>query len=79
MQDVFAGIAAQEDHRMFLVRMSMMEIYNEVLIDLLDPERSNLKILEDANVKGGVVVDNMSEETVDTLAQVRWPCYSIMG
>lgn len=51
-QDVFDGIAAQESSRMFLVRLSMMEIYNEVLNDLLDPRRANLKMLEDASGRG---------------------------
>lgn len=50
--DVFAQIEAcsqgqeqgQQGPATFSVRLSMMEIYNEVLNDLLDPSRGNLKV-----------------------------------
>lgn len=50
--DVFAQIEAcsqgqgqgQQGPASFSVRLSMMEIYNEVLNDLLEPSRGNLKV-----------------------------------
>lgn len=46
----------------FLIRLSMMEIYNEVLNDLLDPTRTNLKIR--MNSTKGIHVDGLKEEVV---------------
>lgn len=46
----------------FLLRLSMMEIYNEVLNDLLDPTRTNLKIR--VNSAKGIHVDDLKEEVV---------------
>lgn len=48
--------------RSFTFRMSMMEIYNEVLNDLLEPANLNLKLREGAGK--GVVVDGLMEEVV---------------
>eukprot|EP00798_Chlamydomonas_sp_ICE-L_P030099 gene30099-35065_t len=53
--------------RVFKIRLSMMEIYNEVLNDLLDPSRTNLKVREDSH--HGVAVDGLSEEVVATAEQ----------
>ncbi|CAD7702378.1 unnamed protein product [Ostreobium quekettii] len=46
----------------FLLRLSMMEIYNEVLNDLLDPTRTNLKIR--TNSTKGIHVEGLKEEVV---------------
>lgn len=46
----------------FLVRASYLQIYNEVISDLLKPERSNLLIREDK--KKGVYVEGLSEWVV---------------
>ncbi|DBB05620.1 TPA: hypothetical protein ACH3X1_012239 [Trebouxia sp. C0004] len=61
IQDVFDIIEKTPD-RDFLLRMSMMEIYNEVLNDLLDPLRANLKLREDP--KRGFYVEGIKEETL---------------
>lgn len=61
IQDVFDIIEKTPD-RDFLLRMSMMEIYNEVLNDLLDPSRANLKLREDP--KRGFYVEGIKEETL---------------
>lgn len=37
----------QSPDREFLLRVSYMEIYNEKITDLLDPEEKTLKMLED--------------------------------
>lgn len=42
-----------------MVRASYLQIYNEVISDLLKPDRNNLVIREDK--KKGVYVDGLSE------------------
>ncbi|KAK1319576.1 Kinesin-like protein KIN12B [Acorus calamus] len=49
-------------------RCSFLEIYNEQITDLLDPNQRNLQIRED--VKSGVYVDNLTEEYVCTIKDV---------
>jgi kinesin family protein 3/17 len=44
----------------FLVRASYLQIYNEVISDLLKPERINLTIREDK--KKGVFVEGQNKE-----------------
>ncbi|KAL3142364.1 hypothetical protein ABBQ38_002701 [Trebouxia sp. C0009 RCD-2024] len=61
IQHVF-DIIEKTPSRDFLLRMSMMEIYNEVLNDLLDPSRANLKLREDP--KRGFYVEGIKEETL---------------
>ncbi|OWM84249.1 hypothetical protein CDL15_Pgr011634 [Punica granatum] len=50
-------------------RCSFLEIYNEQITDLLDPNQKNLQIRED--IKSGVYVDNLTEESVSTMKDVR--------
>jgi kinesin family protein 3/17 len=52
----------------FLVRVSLLEIYNERLSDLLDPSRDNLRIREDG--VGGVYVDGLSEHVVRSTEEI---------
>ena len=52
----------------FLVRASYLQIYNEVISDLLKPERSNLSIREDK--KRGVFVEGLSEWVVRSPKEV---------
>ncbi|XP_028243472.1 kinesin-like protein KIN-12A isoform X1 [Glycine soja] len=47
---------------------SFLEIYNEQIADLLDPNQRNLQIRED--VKSGVYVENLTEEQVCTKKDV---------
>lgn len=63
ISEVFRQIMATPGKE-FLLRMSMMEIYNEVLNDLLDPTRTNLKLREDTRRGGGIHVDGIHEETL---------------
>ncbi|GAB2295661.1 Belongs to the TRAFAC class myosin-kinesin ATPase super [Dionaea muscipula] len=49
-------------------RCSFLEIYNEQIRDLLDPGQKNLQIRED--VKSGVYVENLTEESVATMKDV---------
>lgn len=46
----------------FLVKTSYLEIYNEQIMDLLDPQSYNLHVRED--IKKGVYVESLNEETV---------------
>ena len=47
----------------FLVKTSYLEIYNEQIMDLLDPQSYNLHVRED--IKKGVYVEGLNEETVN--------------
>ncbi|KAG2424298.1 hypothetical protein HXX76_014676 [Chlamydomonas incerta] len=63
VRELFAQMEALGSGRLFRVRMSVMEIYKEVLNDLLDPTRTNLKVREDAR-SGIVLVDGLLEAPV---------------
>ncbi|XP_052208701.1 kinesin-like protein KIN-12B isoform X2 [Diospyros lotus] len=54
---------------MYQCRCSFLEIYNEQITDLLDPSQRNLQIRED--VKSGVYVENLTEECVSTMKDVK--------
>lgn len=60
VKDVF-GIIQETPGREFLLRVSYLEIYNEVINDLLDPTGQNLRIREDAQ---GTYVEGVKEEVV---------------
>lgn len=46
----------------FLCKVSCLEIYQEVITDLLCPERTRLQLRED--LRHGIYVDSLSEEVV---------------
>jgi hypothetical protein len=46
----------------YIITCSYFEIYNEQLVDLLDPSLKKLNVRED--IKKGVFVENLSEEPV---------------
>lgn len=56
------------DFSKYLVRASYMQIYNEIISDLLKEDRRNLLIREDA--KKGVFVHRLSEWVVRSSVQV---------
>lgn len=60
VKDVF-GIIQETLGREFLLRVSYLEIYNEVINDLLDPTGQNLRIREDSQ---GTYVEGIKEEVV---------------
>lgn len=73
VDDVFEHIshdcgATAGDTVNYLVRASYLQIYNEVISDLLKPENKNLMIREDT--KRGVYVEGLSEWVVRTPADV---------
>ena len=55
----------------YVIKVSMVEIYNETVRDLLNPKGKNLKIRETG--RQGVWVDGVSEEFA-TCVQVRCCC-----
>ncbi|SPQ96372.1 unnamed protein product (mitochondrion) [Plasmodiophora brassicae] len=67
LSDIFQFIADHVD-REFLLRVSHLEIYNEVIRDLLNPENTNLKIHESAD--GNVFVGKLTECNVRSPAEV---------
>ncbi|XP_017243666.1 kinesin-like protein KIN-7C, mitochondrial isoform X1 [Daucus carota subsp. sativus] len=60
VKDVFS-IIQETPGREYLLRVSYLEIYNEVINDLLDPIGQNLKIREDSQ---GTYVEGIKEEVV---------------
>lgn len=52
----------------FCCRVSMLEIYNEVITDLLNPAATNLQIRED--IKRGCYVEDLSEHLIQNGARV---------
>ena len=52
----------------YLLRVSYLEIYNEILKDLLNPHQKDLRIHE--NTKRGVFVTPLKEEIVSSPTQV---------
>ncbi|ESW17700.1 hypothetical protein PHAVU_007G261400 [Phaseolus vulgaris] len=60
VKDAFS-IIQETPNREFLLRVSYLEIYNEVVNDLLNPTGQNLRIREDAQ---GTFVEGIKEEVV---------------
>ncbi|XP_057974941.1 kinesin-like protein KIN-7C, mitochondrial [Malania oleifera] len=60
VKDVFGIIQETPGHE-FLLRVSYLEIYNEVINDLLNPTGQNLRIREDSQ---GTYVEGIKEEVV---------------
>ncbi|XP_024391200.1 kinesin-like protein KIN-7C, mitochondrial isoform X2 [Physcomitrium patens] len=61
VKDVFS-IIQETPSREFLLRVSYLEIYNEVINDLLDPIGQNLRVREDG--QAGTYVEGIKEEVV---------------
>mmetsp|Transcript_57268 Transcript_57268/g.150719 ORF Transcript_57268/g.150719 Transcript_57268/m.150719 type:complete len:727 (-) Transcript_57268:56-2236(-) len=59
---IFDGIYHADEHIEFLVKVSIVEIYNERIRDLLDPKKDNLKVHED-KVRG-VFIGEVTESYV---------------
>eukprot|EP01135_Chromosphaera_perkinsii_P003642 Nk52_evm21s250 gene=Nk52_evmTU21s250 len=59
LKDLFAEIAKKQDEMTFRVTISYLEIYNEMIRDLLDPLTPTLELREDGD--GGVRVPGLME------------------
>jgi len=61
--------AEQENSKLeFLVKTSYLEIYNEQILDLLDPNKFNLLLRED--IKKGVYVEGLTEDTITSTSEM---------
>lgn len=63
--EMFHLIDKHKKKKIFVIKMSMIEIYNEVVNDLLDPTNTNLRLREDN--RKGVYVEGLKEERVDVV------------
>ena len=67
-QLLFREIGRAPEGTEFVIRISMLEIYNETVNDLLEPTRKNLNVRETA--RAGVWVDKLTTECVTSSADV---------
>ena len=69
MRHVFNFIDTSTEAREYVLRVSYIECYNELISDLLNPVNgSNLLIREDA--KKGIYVERLKEEIVTSAEQI---------
>ncbi|XXG79529.1 hypothetical protein AAC387_Pa09g0577 [Persea americana] len=59
----------QTPQRDFIIKISALEIYNEVVRDLLNPDSGPLRLLDDP--EKGTVVDKLVEETANNSQHLR--------
>ena len=52
----------------YLIKTSYLEIYNEQVMDLLEPSATNLHVRED--IKTGVYVEGLLEEPVSSVKEL---------
>lgn len=62
MNHIFHSSQNDYPNKEFLFRVSYLEIYNEIITDLLRPDNTNLKIHE--TIERGIYVGNLTEEIV---------------
>ena len=72
VEGIFDSIQSTTD-RVFTLRVSYLEIYNEIINDLLEPLNTNLQLRED--VKKGVYCERLKEDVVASPEQV----FSLLG
>ena len=72
VEGIFARISETPENIEFTINVSMIEIYNEKIRDLLEPAKKNLTIHE--NKEMGIYVQDMTE----TCARNENEVYSIM-
>lgn len=65
---IFNHIAIDSEERVYEVRCSFLEIYKEVIKDLLDPKNINLKVRETPT--RGVWVEGLSDQSVQNVTEV---------
>eukprot|EP00808_Paulinella_micropora_P008317 g60437.t1 len=67
VEGIFDTIMDSEDNIEFTIKLSFLEIYNERIKDLLDPEKDNLKIREGSM---GVYVEDMTAHYIASFEEV---------
>lgn len=65
ISELFHLIEKNGKTKVFVIKLSMIEIYNEVVNDLLDPTNTNLRLREDN--KKGVYVEGLKEERLSCI------------
>jgi len=65
MVRVFENIEKANDEIEFIVKCSYLEIYNEKVQDLLDPNKSNLLVKEDKDK--GIYIQDLTEVFIITI------------
>lgn len=68
-EQIFDHINSNKSHQQFLIRCSMLELYNEELKDSLAGKKEKLEIHEDA--KNGFYVKGLSQVTVTSSQELR--------
>ena len=68
LHDLFIEISKTSSDLLYQVSMSYLEIYNELIRDLLCPSAGFLELREDA--KGGVQIAGLSEKVAETPEEV---------
>lgn len=53
-----------------MLKFSAIEIYNEVVKDLLNPENTPLRLLDDPEVRGGILVLFLTGNPIGILDQL---------
>jgi hypothetical protein len=74
IEAIFAYIQRQGAQKVFLIRCSYIEIYNESVNDLLDPNQLNLQLAEDSQVRPkqrGIKIVGATEEVCASPNQVQ--------
>lgn len=69
MDEVFDLIDECDENVEFKIKVSMLEIYNEKIKDLLDPTKNNLKIKE--SKKTGIYVDGCKQVYVGSVDEMK--------
>jgi centromeric protein E len=67
--EVFSHVKSYPD-REFFFRLSYIEIYNEVVIDLLDPTKTGLQIRSSSEASSVVKIVGVTEKVVTSAAEV---------
>ena len=67
MISVFETISKSSDEIEFVVKCSYLEIYNEKVQDLLDPNKTNLLIKEDKDK--GIYIQDLTEVRIFIIIQ----------
>lgn len=70
MQDLFRKIEELKDTRKFEISLSYLEIYNESIRDLLQPETSPKKLVIRENGESGISVANLSHHNPQSVEDV---------
>ncbi|CAD8081819.1 unnamed protein product [Paramecium sonneborni] len=69
MTELFDVVHTKSDDLIYIVKVSFLEIYNEKIMDLLDTNKTNLKIKEDR--LRGIFVQNLTEIKVESPEEMK--------